>query len=299
MNCQVFLNNAKVGEEHPYGYTSFARRLPLSLLRRSIPSPSPSSSSSADDEKPNSLFIRVNNNGSNSRWYSGAGLFRPVSLHEFAPLHIAPFWEGGVHVTTPKVGPLVSGSRGKMATSATANVTVTLRNDGTAFSQDSDSGDTTTLYVVVTITEKVSGRVMDAQSVAVPAIAANSSSAVSLSLSIGPAHTWSPDQPFLYEASARLGTQPAQNTTFGVRTFSFDATSGLILNGEPIKLRGGCAHHDNGPLGSRRDWPRGGASGRAAEEEWLQCDPHVAQSGLTRLCGGVRDDWYHPDGGGV
>ena len=63
-----------------------------------------------------------------------------------------------------------------------------------------DSGDTTTLYVVVTITEKVSGRVMDAQSVAVPAIAANSSSAVSLSLSIGPAHTWSPDQPALLRA---------------------------------------------------------------------------------------------------
>ena len=37
---------------------------------------------------------------------------------------------------------------------------------------------------------------------------------------------------------------------FGIRTIAVDAVNGFVLNGEPVELRGGCVHHDNGPLGS-------------------------------------------------
>jgi beta-galactosidase len=40
-------------------------------------------------------------------------------------------------------------------------------------------------------------------------------------------------------------------TTFGIRTISFDVANGFLLNGKPLKLKGGCLHHDNGPLGAR------------------------------------------------
>jgi beta-galactosidase len=40
-------------------------------------------------------------------------------------------------------------------------------------------------------------------------------------------------------------------TKFGIRSFSFDATNGFTLNGIPTKLKGGCVHHDNGPLGAK------------------------------------------------
>ena len=39
-------------------------------------------------------------------------------------------------------------------------------------------------------------------------------------------------------------------TTFGVRSLSWSAEKGLLLNDESIKLAGGSVHHDNGPLGA-------------------------------------------------
>jgi beta-galactosidase len=37
---------------------------------------------------------------------------------------------------------------------------------------------------------------------------------------------------------------------FGIRTISFDAKKGFLLNGKPVFLKGGCMHHDNGVLGA-------------------------------------------------
>ena len=39
-------------------------------------------------------------------------------------------------------------------------------------------------------------------------------------------------------------------TNFGIRSINITADKGFLLNGKPIELRGGCVHHDNGPLGS-------------------------------------------------
>jgi hypothetical protein len=39
-------------------------------------------------------------------------------------------------------------------------------------------------------------------------------------------------------------------TRFGIRTLQWDAIDGFRINGEIVKLRGGCIHHDNGVLGS-------------------------------------------------
>ena len=239
MNCQLYLNGKALGAEHPYGYTSFATRLPAELLR-------PALLGGAAD---NVLAVRVRQLGSNSRWYAGAGLFRPVSLHVFEPMHIAPFWSGGVHITTPEVR-LKPDSDGKLAT-ATANVSVTLRND--ALSQ----GDAASLHV--SIVEKATGKEVASRSVAAPPVPPNSTASLSVSIPLGEVATWSPEQPALFEAKLSLGEgrQP-ELATFGVRTFSFDASTGLHVNGVPTKLRGGCVHHDNGPLGSR-------AIGRAEE----------------------------------
>lgn len=39
-------------------------------------------------------------------------------------------------------------------------------------------------------------------------------------------------------------------TPVGIRTFSFDATKGFVLNGKPTKINGVCMHHDLGCLGA-------------------------------------------------
>ena len=38
--------------------------------------------------------------------------------------------------------------------------------------------------------------------------------------------------------------------TFGIRTVEVDARRGLRINGEPVKMRGACIHHDNGVIGA-------------------------------------------------
>ena len=39
-------------------------------------------------------------------------------------------------------------------------------------------------------------------------------------------------------------------TNFGIRSIRFDAANGFTLNGKRVILKGGCIHHDNGPLGA-------------------------------------------------
>ena len=46
------------------------------------------------------------------------------------------------------------------------------------------------------------------------------------------------------------GEADAETVTFGVRSLRLDPERGLRINGETVKLRGACVHHDNGVLGA-------------------------------------------------
>ena len=78
---------------------------------------------------------------------------------------------------------------------------------------------------------------------------------------------WSVDEPNLYTLVSEVlvgGTATwwiRERTTFGIRSITIDAENGLRLNGVPLKLRGGCIHHDHGPLGAASLRPRRGAQG--------------------------------------
>ena len=41
-----------------------------------------------------------------------------------------------------------------------------------------------------------------------------------------------------------------ESARFGIRSLLWSAEGGFLLNDEPILLRGGCVHHDNGVLGA-------------------------------------------------
>ena len=68
------------------------------------------------------------------------------------------------------------------------------------------------------------------------------------------ARLWSVDAPHLYSLTSEVlaGSEvlDAETTTFGIRSLAVDAKQGFRLNGEPLKLRGGCVHHDHGLLGA-------------------------------------------------
>src|SRR5215211_4860014 len=102
MNAEVWLNGRRVGE-HPYGYTSFWFDLTDKLNFGGA----------------NVLAVKVKNEGENSRWYSGSGIYRHVWLKTLDPLHVAQW---GTYVTTPEV----DASRAKVV------MRTTVQNEGDA-----------------------------------------------------------------------------------------------------------------------------------------------------------------------
>ena len=63
-------------------------------------------------------------------------------------------------------------------------------------------------------------------------------------------HLWSPDDPYLYQTELEVDGKDRVTVTYGIRTISYDAKGGLLLNGKPLKLNGACVHHYNGIIGA-------------------------------------------------
>jgi beta-galactosidase len=214
MNADVWLNGAHLGE-HPYGYTAFSFDLTDHLKP-------------AGEE--NILAVRVRNIGANSRWYSGSGIYRQVRLVLAGQVHVG-LW--GVFVTTPKADL----SRAKV------HVAVTVDNRSTA------SAKTAVKVRLVGPGGKKAG-----SAVAKGTLAAGKSSEFRVKISVPRPKLWSPDTPALYSAEVEVTAdgRPADRVTvpFGIRSIKVDPERGFFLNGKPVKFKGGCVHHDNGPLGS-------------------------------------------------
>ena len=169
-------------------------------------------------KRQNEVVVKVNNSEQpNCRWYSGSGIYRHVWLETMPALHIA---ENGVFVTTPKIE----------ANKATVNVEVTVQNEGNSEQQS------------IVEVEGLQKTVL---------LKAGESKKVDFSYTISNPHLWSPDDPYLYTENVKLSTLSSQlSTKYGIRSFSFDAEKGFVLNGKPMVLNGACVHHDDGVLGA-------------------------------------------------
>ncbi len=214
MEADVWLNGRHLGN-HPCGYTPFAFDLAPGLK---------------PPGETNVLAIRVRNEGQNSRWYSGSGIDRHVVLTVTDPLQIAEY---GLQITTPQISPQTASVqlRAEIVNDRGTPATVTVR-----------------------------ARVIDwqgktaAQGQGQIEIPAGSPGVSVQELTVTSPRLWSLATPNLYRAEVGLAVNgkvvDVTTATFGIRRVEVDAERGFRLNGEPIKLRGGCLHHDNGPLGS-------------------------------------------------
>ena len=65
---------------------------------------------------------------------------------------------------------------------------------------------------------------------------------------------WDVASPQLYQAQTSVKTEnttlEVRTTRFGIRTIHFDKDKGFFLNGENMKVKGVCLHHDAGLVGA-------------------------------------------------
>ena len=171
----------------------------------------------------NILSVSVNNSAQpNSRWYSGTGIYRHVWLRTGGALWIQPW---GVFVTTPTVS------------TSTSTIQVNTELAGLA------SG------------AVLRSRILDASGATVAQVETPATDlTIEQTLTVHNARLWSVDEPNLYSLVSEVWVEgslmDSEKTSFGIRSIAVDVQNGFRLNGVPMKLKGGCVHHDNGLLGS-------------------------------------------------
>lgn len=213
MDSSVYINGQKIFE-WKYGYSAFSVDI-TDYLREE-----------------NELVVREVYESPNSRWYSGAGIYRDVNIRFFPAACIK---ENGIYFHTERTGDSFSfradiECAGEL--SGTDSVRMTLTH-GFAGRQ----GDTDPVY----------------ESVTVPS-AQTQGFLACFTGSIANPDLWDIDSPRLYTLTAELlcgdVILDTMSTVVGFRELVFTPDRGLLLNGRNIKLHGVCEHHDFGCLGS-------------------------------------------------
>jgi beta-galactosidase len=213
-DATVYLNGHKLGT-HPYGYTGFTFDLTPDLNLTA----------------PNVLAVRVDNSAQpNSRWYSGSGIYRHVRIVVADPTHLA-HW--GVFVTTPRVS----------QQSATISIQTGVENESPGASP---------ITLVTTLYDPAGREAGKAESSL--SVAAAKKSETTQTIAVASPALWSTASPNLYRAVSQIRKDgkviDQLETPFGIRSLSWSAETGLLLNGNAVKLTGGSVHHDTGPLGA-------------------------------------------------
>lgn len=210
----IYLNGKKL-YFNPYGYMSF--RLDIT-------------DACAKAGKENVLAVRVSNEGLNTRWYAGSGIYRHVWLVR-KPLLCLNEWDTFIKTTE------VNGKTAKLQLSAT------LFNKSSKAQQ-------ALLHVKILSPQ---GKEVGHGNIQT-AVRAFDESQQSTEITVDDAQLWSPESPHMYRAVLTLSgdgtSSDVMEIPFGIRTITYSATKGFVLNGKSVKLRGGCVHHDHGLLGA-------------------------------------------------
>jgi len=214
-NSTVYINGKKAGERSS-GYSSFEIDITGFI-----------------NEGKNIAAVRLDNGcEAPDRWYSGGGLFRNVFLKIVPVTHIKTW---GVHVE-----PVVSANK------KSAEVTVT----ATIVSRDKKGGGVVRMRLLAP-----NGNCAAEGSVPFNCVGKEETT-VKQTLRIQNPALWSAEKPDLYSAVVCLereggagGDSPVE-VNFGIRTVEIAYNKGMTVNGEKVKLKGVCLHHDGGITGS-------------------------------------------------
>jgi len=213
MGADFWLNDMHLGS-HPYGFVPTIFDVTDHLK--------------ADGE--NVVAVRVDTTKAPQHFYMGSGIYWHTWLTITGPLRIPTF---GVFVTTPVVG-----KRSRVV------VAVEVANEGAA---------PAVVQVRATIKDP-QHRVVARTTSTRHAVRPRAQTTVTVDRWVGGAQLWSPEAPNLYtvESEVLVGGKAVDSvtTTFGIRSLVFNSQVGFLLNGNPVKVLGGCIHHDHGALGA-------------------------------------------------
>ncbi|MDZ7606117.1 MAG: glycoside hydrolase family 2 TIM barrel-domain containing protein [Cyclobacteriaceae bacterium] len=210
----LWVNGTEVGQ-HSYGYTPFFFDITPFLN---------------EPGTKNVLAVKVYKPTQDSRWFTGAGIYRQVSLSYLDQVHVDPW---GVVVKSALK------ERGE----AQINLVVHINN------QHESGTDIRLLAEIIS----VAGAII-AQSDTSVVISPLGNQSFSMTCLVQAPMLWDINNPYLYEAKISLikdGNLIDQFIQpFGIRSIDFSAENGFLLNGKPLELKGACVHHDNGLLGA-------------------------------------------------
>jgi len=178
----------------------------------------------------NVLVARVDATESDGWFYEGAGIYRHLWLVKTNPVHVRQW------------GTFVSSEM--KAGAAALSIRTEVSNDSHAVAN---------ARVVSTVLDPV-GRSAGKAVTASAAIPVGTEQSFEQKMTVSKPQLWSLDDRNLYTlvTEVRVGGDVVDRceTLFGIRTVKFDAQKGLLLNGEPVKVKGTCNHQDHAGLGA-------------------------------------------------
>ena len=234
MNSDVWINGQFLGRR-PYGFIGFRYDLTEYLKT---------------DGTPNVLAVRVDDSAEPStRWYTGAGIYRHVRLIATSYTHF--HLDGGLRVSTPQI----NSSQALVENDAIIDAHFFTEEERQAWLKDAWKVKPVKRDLVLRTT------VIDPDGIEV----ASTESKISLTsqlagqratqfVSVPNPRLWSEHTPVLYQLRCTLSLDghslDETTTTFGIRTLTFDPDRGLLVNGQPTKLKGVCVHQEAGSFGN-------------------------------------------------
>jgi len=165
------------------------------------------------------ISVHLQNVEESSRWYPGAGLYRPVTLVLKQKTH---FDDWSLFVRTMSI----------------KEDKAELKVEGKVVHPDKSS----TVQVVLTDPD---GKQAGSRSVRL-----EPDGKFYATFTVKNPKLWSPESPYLYQVKAEVDQKDAKVVKTGIRTVRVSREHGFQLNGQTRKIKGVCLHHDLGPLGA-------------------------------------------------
>ncbi|RXX21848.1 beta-galactosidase [Streptococcus oralis] len=225
MDSQVYVNGQLVGH-YPNGYNQFSYDITKYLHK---------------DGRENVIAVHAINKQPSSRWYSGSGIYRDVTLQVTDKVHVE---KNGTTILTPK---LEQQQHGKVETHVASKIVNT---------DDKDHELVAEYQIVERGGQAVTGLVRTASRT----LKAHESTSLDAILEVEQPKLWTVlnDKPALYELITRVYRDgqlvDAKKDLFGYRYYHWTPNEGFSLNGERIKFHGVSLHHDHGALGAEENY---------------------------------------------